>query len=148
MQTTYYFDDRDEFIIADFAKIKTFLHGKKMQSGDVEFIPHSENITHQQRKYFYGLLAKMICERLNFLGTNSVTVPDVVNFLKDKFLYYEKMCPITGKYIKIPYSLGNNDEGLPIEIFTEKKELIQQFGAEILDIQIPEPNPNYKMYKK
>jgi hypothetical protein len=75
-------------------------------------------------------------------------VPDVVNFLKDKFLYYEKMCPITGKYIKIPYSLGNNDEGLPIEIFTEKKELIQQFGAEILDIQIPEPNPNYKMYKK
>jgi hypothetical protein len=148
MKGRYYFDERGEFTIPEFEKVKDNLRNKKMQTGDWDFTPDSENITHQQRKYFYGLLAKLIKERFYELGNDEVTIKDTVHFLKDNFLFYEKICPITGKYIKVHYSLGDNDDGLPREIFSEKKELIQKFGAEKLDINLPDPDPNWKMFKK
>ncbi len=146
MKTRYYFDEHDNFHLIDKDKIVNYLRRKKVKSGDCDFTPDSENISHQQRKYFFGLVAKRINEKFRSDG-NDVNISEVVDFLKEQFLNFEKFCPITGRYIKVTYSLSNSSKALSREIFQEKKMLIQQWGLDKLGIDIPDPDPNWKVYK-
>ena len=44
-------------------------------------------------------------------------------------------------------SLGDNEAAMNHAEFTEKKEQIQQWCSEKFDLYIPDPDPNWKMYK-
>jgi len=147
MKTRYYINEHDKLVIVDFDKLEQHLRNKKVQSGDCDFTPDSENISHQQRKYFYGLIAEMICNEFRDRGNDVDKIKDVIPFIKNQWMYYEKFCPITGMYIKVLYSLSNSSKALSREIFQEKKMLIQQWGLEKLGIDIPDPDPNWKVYK-
>ena len=104
-------------------------------------------ITHQQRKYFYGVVVDILYEFFKQSG-DEYDKADIVDFLKDRFMYREKMCKISRMYLKVPISLGNNDRGMTMEEFQEKKEAIQRWAIERLGIDIPEPDPNWRVYKK
>ena len=105
------------------------------------------NITNNQRRYFFGVVVSLIQKKFIELGTQC-TKEQVVDFLKDKFLFTEEYSPLTNSIVKTQISLSNTSEGLSKEVFSEKKEEIQQWCAEKLDgLIIPDPNPNYKMYK-
>lgn len=107
----------------------------------------SDGITNQQRRYFYGVVVDVLHSFFTSTG-EEYSKQDIVDFLKDRFLFREKMCPIGRSYLKVPISLGKNERGMTMEEFQEKKEAIQRWGAEKLGLDIPDPDPNYRMYKK
>lgn len=147
MKTTYYFDEENKFHIANLDKVIQVLGKKKVLNGDVEFIGNSDNISHQQRKYFFGSIVKDI--QMEFVRRgNDVTAQTVKEFLQRQFLFREKLCDITGQYVKSFISLSNSDKALSKEEFQQKKELIQQWAAEKLEIDIKDPDANWKMYKE
>lgn len=97
-----------------------------------------DNISHRQRKYFFGVIAKRIQERLNELG-NTATQGDVVEWIKDAFMFREKLNKVTGKVIKSPISLSDSSNGLTKPEFQKVKEDIQRFCAEEMELIIPDP---------
>lgn len=114
---------------------------------DIVVSPVRNGITHKQRKYFFGVICDVL--QLFFEGTGvKCDKEDVLNLLKDRFLYRENLCPITGKYLKVPISLSNGEKALTMEEFQKAKEQIQQWASEKLSLEIPDPDPNWRMYKK
>jgi hypothetical protein len=104
-------------------------------------------ISHRQRAYFYGVIVEVL--HGFFQGTGvECTKDDVMNLLKDRFLFREQLCPITSKYMKVYISMSSNEGAMDMVEFTEKKEAIQRWGAEKLNLEIPDPDPNWRMYKK
>jgi len=105
------------------------------------------NISNNQRRYFFGVVVSLIQKKFIELGTQC-TKEQVVDFIKDKFLFTEEYSPLTNSIVKSYISLSNSSDGLSKEVFTQKKSEIQQWCAEKLDgLQIPEPNENLKVYK-
>ena len=118
-------------------------------AGTITFEPHKNSISHNQRKYFYGVIVDIL--HAFFVSTGErpeeVKKEDVLDFIKDRFLFREKLCPIANRYIKVYISLSANKGGMTMEEFTEKKEAIQQWAMEKLNLDIPEPDKNWRMYK-
>lgn len=115
--------------------LKTLKDGKYL----VTVTPAVNNISHQQRKYFFGVVVKEL--RLGFLDAGTVlSTQQIIDYLKHEFIYREEYNPITDTVIKTPISLGNNDKGLTKEEFDRIKLAIQQHAAEVWNIIIPDPN--------
>ena len=110
----------------------------------LEIYLQSDRITHNQRKYFYGVIVNVL---LQFYLDNGYEVDhqDVVDHLKDKFMYQMKLSSITGEYVKVPISLSDSDEGMNQEEFQEKKEQIQRYYSGSVDI--PDPDKNWRLWK-
>lgn len=117
--------------------------------GTISFEPHRNSISHNQRKYFYGVVVEILHSFFVSTGERpeETTKEDVMDFIKDRFLFREKLCPITSRYIKVYISLSANKGSMTMEEFTEKKEAIQQWAMEKLRLEIPEPDKNWRMYK-
>ena len=110
----------------------------------LEIYLESDRITHNQRKYFYGVIVNVL---LQFYRDNGYEVDqqDVVDHLKDQFMYRMKLSNITGEYVKVPISLSDSDEGMNQEEFQEKKEQIQRYYSGSVDI--PDPDKNWRLWK-
>lgn len=88
----------------------------------------------QQNRYYFGVCVKMIQEELTQRG-NDVSLQEVHDWLRSKFNYKEIVNYETGEYERVPKStteLNKEDFGTYIE-------RIQQFAAEFLGINIPDP---------
>lgn len=105
------------------------------------------NISNNQRRYFFGVVVNEIRKRFIELGTQC-TKEQVVDFVKDKFLFTEEYSPITNSIVKSYISLSNSEGAMSKEVFTEKKEEIQRFASEILGIAIADPDPQCKVFDK
>lgn len=116
-------------------------------AGTLIFEPHRNRISHNQRKYFFGVIVDLLEGFFTASGTEC-TKQDVLDMLKDRFLFREKLCPITHKYIRVPISMSAAEGGMDMKEFSEKKEAIQKWGAEVLHLEIPDPDKNWRMYKK
>jgi hypothetical protein len=111
---------------------------------DVILRTHSNTISNQQRRYFFGVIADIMLTMFNDAGTKC-DLNDVIMFLKEKWLFREELNPITGRVIKSHISLSDNSTGLSREEFQKHKESIQQFAMENLNTEIPDPDPNWRM---
>lgn len=110
--------------------------------------PVRNGITHKQRRYFFGVIVDLLHSFFEGTGVRC-TKQDVLDLLKDRFLYREHLCPITSKYLKVPISLSNSEKAMTKEEFQKAKEAIQQWGAETLGgLDIPDPDPQWRMYKE
>jgi len=108
-------------------------------SGEIIFQPYHNGISNRQRRYFYGVVVEVL--HGFFLSTGvSCSKQDVVEMLKDKFMFREKLCPITSRYVKVPISLSANDGAMTKEEFQDKKEAIQRWAAEVLSVDVPNPS--------
>ena len=101
--------------------------------------PVSDNISHRQRKYFFGVVVRALQ-----LGFTERGIPlkqqDIIDYLKDKFIFRETPNPLYGEMLKVPISLSNSDKGLTKPEFNAMKEQIQEFAATEWGIIIPDPN--------
>lgn len=116
-------------------------------AGTLIFEPHKNRISHNQRKYFFGVIVDLLEAFFTSTGVEC-TKQDVLDLLKQNFLFREKLCPITNKYMRVPISMSDSEGGMDMKEFTEKKDAIQKWGAEVLKIEIPDPDKNWRMHKK
>jgi len=147
MKTRYYIDEKESLVIIDYDKIVDYAKRNKVQAGSIDILADSDNISHKQRMYFFGLIVDKIYNEFIRRGNDEVTKSIVKKFLHSQWLHTEEFCPITGKYEKHDISLSNSSKGLDKETFNEKKLLIQKWGAEKMGIDIPDPDPNWRMSK-
>lgn len=87
-----------------------------------------------QNRYYWGVCVRLVHEGLKHLG-HEISLEETHDFLKAKFNYTEIVNEATGEVERIPRStsdLNKTDFGNYIE-------KIQQFGAEFLNINIPNP---------
>lgn len=106
-----------------------------------------DGISGQQRKYFFAIVVGTL--HAFFLSTGTeCTKQDVLDFLKDRFLFREKLSPIDGRFHKVPISLGSGEKALTKEEFNTAKEAIQMWASTTLNLVIEDPDKNYKMYKE
>lgn len=147
IETTAFIDTDGKLQINHRDKFIAAISGHPNTAGTLKFLPHSNRVTHNQRKYFFGVVVKIIYSYFQAIGDESVKKVHVYNFLKERFLFREEMCPITNRFIKVYMSLGDNEAGMNHSEFTEKKEQIQQWCSEKFDLYIPDPDPNWKMYR-
>lgn len=122
---------------------------KQTPDGEVEIIirTQSNTISSQQRRYFFGVIAVILQQSFTALGTKC-DLSDVIDFIKEKWLYREEFNPITGRVIKSHISLSDSSNGLSKEEFQLAKEAIQQFAIENLNTEIPDPDPNWRMFRE
>lgn len=98
-----------------------------------------ETITDKQRRYFFGVVVSSLVAAFKELGHDH-TKADVLEFLKERFLFREKINKVSNAYVKVPISLSKKDDALTKPEFEAFKFDIQRWAAEILNVQIPEPN--------
>lgn len=100
--------------------------------------PVSDNISHRQRKYFFGVVVKTL--QVGFANQGmALKQQDIIDYLKDRFIFRETPNPIYGEMLKVPISLSNSDKGLTKPEFNTMKELIQEHAATEWGIIIPDP---------
>jgi len=115
----------------------------KQRSIRITLVENEDNISSGQRRYFFGVVARMIQSRFMELG-DSYQLRDVVFFLKNNFMFRERVCKFTGEIIKELISLSDSDEGMTKPEFQHSKEAIQQWATEKLDLYIPDPKEKVK----
>jgi len=118
----------------------------KMTDCEVSVIVEKQlsNISHNQRKYFFGVLAVHVRKALKELG-NEYSQKDVNDFLYDSFLYEEKYNSISGRVIKYRLSMSDSAKEMPKPLFDEIKMKIQRWAQETLNYEIPDPDPSLKL---
>jgi len=127
-------------------KLIDFAKANKNRIGKVSYKLDGDTISDRQRRYMFGVVVKRLHQGFIDSGLN-VSKEQVREFLKDNWLYVEKSCPITNRYVKHPLSWSRKEDALSKEVFQQKKDLIQQFAIEKLNVNIEEPDPNYKMFE-
>lgn len=115
--------------------------------GTVTFEPHRSGISHQQRKYFFGVVCEVLVGFFESTGIRC-TKQDVLIFLKDRFLFREVLSPIDGRFMKVPISLSAGEKALTKDEFNKCYEAIVEWAATKLGLDIPPPDPNYKMFRE
>ena len=93
-----------------------------------------------QNAYYFGVVVTMVQERLRDLG-HDITKEDTHNLLRGRLLFTELIDEKTGEVVKIPKSTKN----LTKAEFMDYLEDIKRFGAEVLDIVIPDPGEQLKI---
>jgi hypothetical protein len=93
-----------------------------------------------QNAYYFGVCVSMVQERLRDLG-HDITKEDTHNLLRGRFLFTELIDDKTGEVVKIPKSTKN----LTKTEFMDYIEDIKRFGAEVLDIVIPDAGEQLKI---
>jgi hypothetical protein len=101
--------------------------------------PVTDNISHQQRKYFFGVVVDRI--RLGFLDKGIITsVEEIRALLNELFIHRLEYNPVLDTTLKVPISLSNSSKGIDKAEFNAIKEHIQRHAMQEWSIEIPEPN--------
>lgn len=146
IRSTAFIDEHGKLQITHREKFAAAIAAHPNMPCEVVVEPVKNSISHKQRKYFFGVIVDLL---QGFFETTGVPCDkqDVYDLLKDQFLYREKMNPISNRYVKVPMSLSDHEAAMNRAEFTEKKEAIQQWAAEKFDLEIPDPDPHWRMYK-
>ena len=103
----------------------------------IEAMPN--RISHQQRKYFFGVVVDRI--RLGFLDKGIITsVEEIRALLNELFIHRLEYNPVLNTTLKVPISLSNSSKGIDKAEFNLIVELIQQHAMQEWSIEIPDPN--------
>jgi hypothetical protein len=140
-------DENDDMYISNRAELKhdlALFRGKQIRITITEDLI---NISENQRRYIFGVMAKHIMKGFYDQGT-IVTHKQVVAFLKATFLFREEFSPILNDVIKTEISLSDSQEGLKRKEFTVMKENIQRWAATELQYNIPDPDPALRVWKR
>jgi hypothetical protein len=101
--------------------------------------PETNLISHQQRKYFFGVVVDRI--RLGFLDKGIITTVDEVRaLLNELFIHRLEYNPVLDTTLKVPISLSNSSKGIDKAEFNTIVNLIQQHAMQEWSIEIPDPN--------
>ena len=101
--------------------------------------PETNNISHAQRKYFFGVVVDRI--RLGFLDKGIITTVDEVRaLLNELFIHRLEYNPVLDATLKVPISLSNSSKGIDKAEFNAIKDHIQRHAMQEWSIEIPDPN--------
>lgn len=100
-----------------------------------------KNRSLEQSRYYWGVVVALIRERFIQLG-NDVSKEETHDYLKQEFNYKEFVNEKTSEVIRIPKSTANLTTSEMMDYIAR----IQKFGADILDIYIPEPNEQLQVF--
>lgn len=94
-----------------------------------------------QNAYYWACVVPMIQQGLKDLG-HDLALQETHDFMKARFNSREIVNPETGEVISVPKSTSDLNKTQ----FGEYIERIQRFAAEYLDIVIPNPNEQVKIF--
>jgi hypothetical protein len=115
------------------------LKGLKDGQYQLNIEPETNNISHQQRKYFFGVVVDRI--RLGFLDKGIITTVDEIRaLLNELFIHRLEYNPVLDTTLKVPISLSNSSKGIDKAEFNAIVNLIQQHAMQEWSIEIPDPN--------
>src|SRR5688572_18135230 len=100
----------------------------------IEIAAHNKR-SNPQNRYYWGLVIPLVQNGIKDLGTE-ITKEECHEFLKAKLNSEELVNEETAEVITIPRSTTAMNK----QQFSEYIEKIQQFAAEFLSIEIPDPN--------
>lgn len=101
--------------------------------------PVTDNISHQQRKYFFGVVISDLQSGFANKGI-AVSVDELRTLLETLFIFREEYNPVLDTTLKARISLSNNPKGISKEEFNTIKNAIQQHAATEWDIYVHDPN--------
>jgi hypothetical protein len=87
-----------------------------------------------QNRFYWGVCVRLVHDGLKDLG-HDISLEETHDFLKAKFNYTEIVNEATGEVERIPRSTTEMNKS-DFAVYVEK---IQQFAAEFLNVQIPNP---------
>lgn len=87
-----------------------------------------------QNRYYWGLVVPLIQKGIKDMGTE-ITKEETHEFLKARLNCEEIVNKETGEYVTIPRSTASLNK----EQFSDYVGKVQQFAAEFLSIEIPDP---------
>jgi hypothetical protein len=101
--------------------------------------PVTDNISHQQRKYFFGVVISDL--QSGFANKCiAVSVQELRTLLETLFMFREEYNPVLDTTLKARISLSNSPKGISKEEFNTIKNAIQQHAATEWDIYVHDPN--------
>lgn len=134
----YYFTKRNGNS-SDLSRVKEAI--VKLPDGGYEIeIKKKNKRSLQQNAYYWSCVVAMVHEGLRDMG-NDVSLQETHEWLKYKFNAKEIVNTIVGEVEQVPMSTTELNK----EDFAAYIEKIQQFAAEYLNIQIPNPGEQLAM---
>ena len=101
--------------------------------------PVTDNISHQQRKYFFGVVIQDLQSGFADKGI-AVSVQELRTLLETLFMFREEYNPVLDTTLKARISLSNSPKGISKDEFNTIKNAIQQHAATEWDIYVHDPN--------
>lgn len=101
--------------------------------------PVTDNISHAQRKYFFGVVIQDLQSGFANKGI-AVSVQELRTLLETLFMFREEYNPVLDTTLKARISLSNSPKGISKEEFNTIKNAIQQHAATEWDIYVHDPN--------
>jgi hypothetical protein len=101
--------------------------------------PVTDNISHQQRKYFFGVVIQDLQSGFANKGI-AVSVQELRTLLETLFMFREEYNPVLDTTLKARISLSNSPKGISKNEFNTIKNAIQQHAATEWDIYVHDPN--------
>ena len=101
--------------------------------------PVTDNISHRQRKYFFGVVISDLQTGFADKGI-AVSVKELRTLLDELFMFREEYNPILDTTLKARISLSDSPKGITKEEFNRIKEAIQKHAASEWDIYVHDPN--------
>ena len=101
--------------------------------------PVTDTISHQQRKYFFGVVISDLQSGFANKGI-AVSVQDLRTLLETLFMFREEYNPVLDTTLKARISLSNSPKGISKDEFNTIKNAIQQHAATEWDIYVHDPN--------
>lgn len=127
------------------------LHIQRYENKEIEIqLDRLSKRTHKQNRYYFGVVVKMVCDRLIYLGyqacdlgriednesySQNLTIEDTHEFLKSNFNRVTLFSEVDGHILG---TVGASTKALPTEDFVHYVEHIRQWAAQTLDIEIPD----------
>ena len=101
--------------------------------------PVTDNISHRQRKYFFGVVISDLQSGFANKGI-AVSVQELRTLLDELFMFREEYNPILDTTLKARISLSDSPKGITKDEFNRIKEAIQKHAASEWDIYVHDPN--------
>ena len=114
---------------------------KSLKDGQYQMTiePVPNNISHQQRKYFFGVVVKELI--LGFANKGiAVTFDETRTLLEELFIYREEYNPVLDTTLKARISFANTPKGITKDEFDKIVTPIQHHAITEWGINIPDPN--------
>jgi hypothetical protein len=127
--------------VLDLDKTGLKRHLKGLSDGQYQLVIEAmpNRISHQQRKYFFGVVIDRI--RLGFMDKGIITTVDEIRaLLNELFIHRLEYNPVLDTTLKVPISLSNSSKGIDKAEFNTIKEHIQRHAIQEWSIEIPDPN--------
>ena len=101
--------------------------------------PVTDNISHAQRKYFFGVVIQDLQSGFANKGI-AVSVQELRTLLETLFMFRDEYNPVLDTTLKARISLSNSPKGISKDEFNTIKNAIQQHAATEWDIYVHDPN--------